>query len=461
MEASGAPTGHGIDWPRFMADIADVPVITETALIRQKSRDFHWYSPILKEQLRRRFGDIVVCPRNEADVLVVASACVRHGIPLTVRGAGTGNYGQAMPLKGGVILEMIGMNAIRWTRDGIVRVEAGRRLIDLEAETMLMGWELRCHPSTRRTATIGGFVAGGSTGVGAINYGLVRDRGNVLSARVVTMEPQPRVLELRGEAVMPVIHAYGCTGIVTELEIPLAPAWPWIDALVAFSDFRTALHFGQALAEADGIVKKLITPIAAPVPELYLRLLQPFIPAGASVTLCMIAEPSLEPFAELATDFGGTVTWQRRTDAADEAPSLYPPLYEFSWNHTTLHALKVDKEITYLQTVFPPGDHLAKIEHMAAHFGDEVPMHVEFVRLGGKIACFGLQLVRYSGPERLAAIIAYLEDHGCPVFNPHTYVLEDGGMKKIDEAQLAFKRMTDPMGLLNPGKMRAWEERER
>jgi hypothetical protein len=171
----------------------------------------------------------------------------------------------------------------------------------------------------------------------------------------------------------------------------------------------------------------------------------------------MIAEPSLEPFAELVRVFGGTVTWQRRSDALDEAP----PLYEFSWNHTTLHALKQDNGITYLQTLFPPGDHLAKIEHMAAHFGDEVPMHVEFIRLGGRIACFGLQLVHYSGPERLAAIITYLEDHGCPVFNPHTYVLEDGGMKQIDEAQLAFKRMADPLGLLNPGKMRAWEERER
>jgi FAD/FMN-containing dehydrogenase len=99
MEAPMAPAGRGIDWPRFMADIADVPTITEAALIRQKSRDFYWYSPILKEQLRGRFGDVVVCPRSEADVLLVARACVRHRVPLTVRGAGTGNYGQAVPLE--------------------------------------------------------------------------------------------------------------------------------------------------------------------------------------------------------------------------------------------------------------------------------------------------------------------------------------------------------------------------
>ena len=32
----------------------------------------------------------------------------------------------------------------------------------------------------------------------------------------------------------------------------------------------------------------------------------------------------------------------------------------------------------------------------------------------------------------------------------------DGGVKTVDEAQLAFKRRNDPLGLLNPGKMRAW-----
>ena len=49
-----------------------------------------------------------------------------------------------------------------------------------------------------------------------------------------------------------------------------------------------------------------------------------------------------------------------------------------------------------------------------------------------------------------------LEAAGCPVADPHTFILEDGGMKTIDEAQLAFKRQNDPLGLLNPGKMKAF-----
>jgi hypothetical protein len=31
-------------------------------------------------------------------------------------------------------------------------------------------------------------------------------------------------------------------------------------------------------------------------------------------------------------------------------------------------------------------------------------------------------------------------------------------MKRVDEAQLAFKREADPKGLLNPGKMAAWDD---
>ncbi|MDP3418770.1 MAG: hypothetical protein Q8S40_22555, partial [Falsiroseomonas sp.] len=36
----------------------------------------------------------------------------------------------------------------------------------------------------------------------------------------------------------------------------------------------------------------------------------------------------------------------------------------------------------------------------------------------------------------------------------------EGGMKRIDSGQLDFKRVADPLGLLNPGKMIAWDDPE-
>jgi FAD/FMN-containing dehydrogenase len=157
--------------------------------VKRKSRDFFWYSPVLNEQLKAKFADAVVMPRDEADVIRAAAACAKARIPLVVRGAGTGNYGQAVPLEGGVVLDMTALDAIEWMRPGLVRVGAGRKMVAVDAETRPQGWELRMHPSTKRMATIGGFVAGGSGGIGSINYGGLREPGNI--AAVVGLETSP------------------------------------------------------------------------------------------------------------------------------------------------------------------------------------------------------------------------------------------------------------------------------
>jgi hypothetical protein len=130
----------------------------------------------------------------------------------------------------------------------------------MDAELRPQGWEIRLHPSTKRTATIGGFVAGGSGGVGSVTYGGLREPGNIVAARVVTVEEEPRVIELRGDAAQKVNRAYGTTGIITALEMPLAPAYSWIDVVVAFDDFFDAAQVGLETALADGIIKKLVTP---------------------------------------------------------------------------------------------------------------------------------------------------------------------------------------------------------
>jgi FAD/FMN-containing dehydrogenase len=436
----------------FRAAIDGVRVIDDPALVRLKSRDFFWYSPVLKDELSDKLADLIVCPRDEAEIVRVARAAARFRVPITPRGGGTGNYGQAVPLAGGIVLDMTALDAIEWVRPGQVRVQAGRKLVDIDDQTRADGWELRMFPSTKRTATIGGFVAGGSGGVGSVTYGGLREPGNVLAARVVTVEDEPRVLELRDDAALNVNHAYGTTGIITALEMPLAPAWPWVDVVVAADDFTASVRIGHRVALADGIVKKLLTPLAWPIPAYFHHFKSEF-PAGRDCLIAMIAEPSLAPFKALVAREGGEITY---CAATAEGPGERP-LYECTWNHTTLHALKIDRAITYLQALYPADRLEAAVAELSALFPDELMPHLEFQRFGGRVTASGLPLVRYTTKERLNEIIAVHEARGVSIANPHVYTLEDGTRhKRADADQLGFKRQVDPHGLLNPGKMRSF-----
>ena len=170
----------------------------------------------------------------------------------------------------------------------------------------------------------------------------------------------------------------------------------------------------------------------------------------------MVAPQALSPFLALARREKAEILFRADTASPEEKKGL-PPVYELAWNHTTLRALRVDPTITYLQTQHRFPDHLQTIETMTKLLGDEVPGHLEFIRFDGKVTAAGLPMVRYTTDERLEELVRIHEDNGVPIFNPHRYTLEEGGMKKTDAVQLAFKKEADPKGLLNPGKMIAWE----
>jgi FAD/FMN-containing dehydrogenase len=424
-------------------------------LVKQKSRDFYWYSPVLKRELEAVTADIVVSPVSEAEVAAVLKAAHKLRIPVTPRGGGTGNYGQAMPLTGGVLLNLIDMNKILTIETGRVVSEPGALIGDIDKATAASGQELRMFPSTRATATIAGFVAGGSGGVGSITWGGLRDFGNVLRLRVMTMEAEPRTLELTGQDLHKAVHAYGTNGVITEVEMPLTARYDWAEVIVGFNTFEGATAYALALAEQDGILKKLVTVVAAPAAQDYFLRHRAMVPAGQSVVLLMIAPHALDAFEAFSRLHKGATILFNSHHAAPEARSGLPPIYELTWNHTTLRGLRVDPSITYLQVRYPDAGAVKRIHD---RFRDEMIGHLELIRFNGRIGFAGLPLVRFSTEERLQEMIAEHEAMGAMIFNPHRYTLEEGGMKQTDATQLAFKRETDPDGLLNPGKMIAWED---
>ena len=137
----------------FLADLAGIPHSRDAAALRVKSADFSWFSPIMSAALGGRLADVVVSPRNEEDVLRIAAACAKHRMPLVARGGGTGNFGQAVPLAGGAVVEMTALDKIVFQRSHVARAQAGIRLVKLDEELRKNGQELRMHPSTKKLST--------------------------------------------------------------------------------------------------------------------------------------------------------------------------------------------------------------------------------------------------------------------------------------------------------------------
>ena len=439
--------------PAFRAQLDGLELIDHPVQLRLRSRDFYWYSPILKAELDGKAADLIVVPRTVDDVVRVAAACARFGVPLVVRGGATGNYGQMVPLQGGVLLDMARLDRTLWVERGRGRFEAGVRLGDADVLCQKQGWELRMFPSTRRQATVGGYVCGGAAGVGSIRYGQLRDAGSVLALKVVTCEPAPRLIELRGADIGKALHAYGTTCIVVEVELALAPAYPWVEMVAAFGDFGRAAHFAQALGESDGIFLKLDSLMAWPLPRYFRGLEAETLPEGRHIVMIMVAAGNATTVRDLVRERDGAITLERGY-VEDRAIT---PLYEYTWNHTTLQALKVDKTVTYLQTIFPLGANVEALIASHEMFGEEVMAHAEFQRRQGRTNCSSLQVVRYSDEARLWEIVRGMETLGIRLSNPHSYILEDKGARVLSaDLQLAFKREADPQGLLNPGKMSRW-----
>ncbi|MEB5973236.1 FAD-binding oxidoreductase [Pantoea dispersa] len=439
----------------LVAALPELEWIKEAPKVKRLSRDFHWFSPVLKSQLEEKFAELAVRPRDENELLAVVAACAKARMPLNLRGGGTGNYGQLIPLNGGVIVDMTRLNSVTALGTGTVRAQAGIRLGDLEAHTRPHGWELRCMPSTWKLATLGGLFGGGFGGVGSINYGPLAAPGNVLSIRMMTMEETPRIITLQAPDALLLHHAYGSNGIVLEIELALAPCHDWIERLDTFADFPSAMAYADALARSPGIVKRQIAVFAAPVLDYFSDLADAQV-KGQHGVISVTGSESDGLLPALVAQHHG-----RNALHFAEGENSGHSLIEYCWNHTTLQALKIDKTLTYLQTAYSPDNYYQQALAMEAELSDEVMSHIEFLRdMNGTLTCSGLPLIRYRSEERLNEIMEIYRSNNVKINNPHVIHIEDGKQGMVRADVVAIKRACDPHNLLNPGKLRGWDVRE-
>jgi FAD/FMN-containing dehydrogenase len=425
-------------------------VLTAPATLDRLSHDFYWYSPILRPLLVHKSADVAVQIINVEEVLAVLRFAGKHGIPVTVRGAGTGNYGQCVPLEGGIVLDLSRMDKLEdITPDGVAVCQPGLRLAVLETEARKKGWELRMYPSTLAKASVGGFLGGGSGGIGSVTHGGLRDFDNVRALEVVTMEEQPRVVLHEGPAVHEILHAWGTNGILTRIWFALTAAVNWTQFTAAFDSYEQAFRFTQTIAVEPEWTKRLATVFEWPIPSFFAPIKQ-VVRAEKSLALIMIATVQAAALRAAAEAAGGEVTFTGEF----AGPRTQPLLSDYTWNHTTLWAMKADPAYTYLQCGFSPENCEEQFSLLRARYGDEILFHIEFMKNGEGVVIPGaIPIVRFSSEERLNEMIAYCRSIGVFVANPHVNYLEDAGRFRADNIQLRAKQRYDPRGLLNPGKM--------
>lgn len=417
---------------RLRSIVGDDRVLVGDDDRRAASRDHAWLSPVLRARLDQLpVADLVVVPGSRGELAAVLGECHRARVPLTVRGRGTGNYGQAIPLAGGVVIDTGRLDAVLAVEDGAIVAEAGASFLRLEAEAQRSGQELAVFPSTTNS-TLGGFLCGGAGGIGSIEHGLLWD-GPVLGVEVLPYVDEPVARWVDGPSALGHVHTYGTTGVVSAARVGLAPRREWVAVWASFATVAAAGAAGHELMATEPCPRLIAVDDPAtwslfPHDDAFREgrvSLRALVPAG-----------QVDEAAGFVARHGGTVDATRSGATAQ--------LVGLSYNHVTLRAQRTRPSICHVQV---GGDVLLErtAEVCAALPGGR--LHLDAYAAAGRRGWGGLLLSDFVDEATLRAGMTRLEEMGVRVIDPHTWELP-----ATDEL-IAVAAVFDPDGLLNPGKL--------
>ena len=205
--------------------------------------------------------DYVVRPMSAEEVSSILRLCYEREIPATARGAGTGLAGGAVPLKGGIVLDMSGMDQIIEIEiDNLqVQVEPGVIPAKLNEALKPHGFFFPPDPGSSAMCTIGGMIANNASGMRCVKYGTTKNY--VLDLEVVLADGtmiQTGSKMLKSSAGYDLSRlmtgSEGTLGIITCARLKIAPI-PKAKTLVIVS-FENAQDAGKAVIKtfSSGIV---------------------------------------------------------------------------------------------------------------------------------------------------------------------------------------------------------------
>ena len=214
---------------------------------------------------QRAVPDVVVKPGSAQEVSGILKLANEKRIPVYPRGAASGLTGGAVPLRGGIALDMTRMNRIIEidTANLIATVEPGVVVADFQKEVEKLGLLYPPDPASNKFATIGGSVAECAGGLRGMKYGVTRDYVMALEVVLPTGEiihPGSKTLKsVTGyDLTRLFVGSEGTLGIFTKIVLKLIPPPEEIETLMAFfSSIKNAADTVSAIIAAKIVPRAL------------------------------------------------------------------------------------------------------------------------------------------------------------------------------------------------------------
>ncbi len=217
------------------------------------------YDASFEAMLTPRRPEVVVQPRHVEDVGRTMAFAWKNRIPVTPRGAATGQAGGALPAKGGIVVDVSGLNQIVELDAPNLQVLVQPGVVHADLNDHLGRFQLLFppDPGSSRMCTVGGMVSNNSRGMRAIKYGSTGDY--VLGLEVVL--PDGRIIttgSLRSRALQSssgfeltklFVGSEGMLGIITQIRLKVIPR-PLARGIVVG-------QFGRLTAAGESVVAVL------------------------------------------------------------------------------------------------------------------------------------------------------------------------------------------------------------
>ncbi|HVA23371.1 MAG TPA: FAD-linked oxidase C-terminal domain-containing protein, partial [Chloroflexota bacterium] len=422
---------------------------------------------------QQRRPDLAVSPADTEQVAAIVQVAARAERPIVARGASSGLAGGTIPERGGIILNLARMDRIVEIDTGNVCavVEAGVITLQLQEAVEKLGLFYPPDPASSRQSTLGGNVACNSGGPRCLKYGVTRDYVTGLTVVLASGEIVKLGGKLSKNATGPqllqlLIGSEGTLGIVTEVIVKLLPLpKARVTASAAFPELTQA---SQAVARimSSGILPCTLELMDGVTINVVEDFLQAGLPRQAQAMLLLeqdgadeaTARTDIETMAAICRELGATSV-QVAGNAA-ERDALWAARRAVSPALGRLRPNKLGEDIVVPKSQVPAM--IAEVGEIARRYDLPIPVfgHAGDGNLHPNI------LFDLRSPEEVRRVELAARDifraamrlggtlsgeHGIGTLKRE--FMEEAQGAAVVELGRAIKRVFDPRGLLNPGKL--------